>query len=250
MEGLLPQQPFDSIRRPGHESLHRSLYGVAHQRSPGFSSQSSQLRDVQKNGIEDTVLFEKSGGKLMPATTRDFGRQDPSQADGAAIVSSAEHPADEDDSVISISTSQQRPLSPLSSPSNDSPYGADFSAGSTSNSVLQGDVLVSRGSLQAREDYQASTRVPHADPTPSLEDRLTSSPHSDAPRKRHLISQGNHGLQQERIRRAGPEKLYLNTVIPSHPYRLEKTSPRTPLSASSETGKLRYKASPIANRSG
>ncbi|CAO3565040.1 unnamed protein product [Mortierella alpina] len=248
MEGLLSQQPFDSIPQPSYDSLHRSHYDAAVQRSPGSTSQPSRLSDFQKNGMEDTVLFEKSRGVLMPAATRGFGRQDRSRPDGAAIVSSMEHPANDDDGISFISASQQRPLSPLSSPSNDSPYGVKFSTGPTTNSERRD--VVSRGSLQAREDHQASTPVLRPDHSPFFEDHLKSSPLSDVPRKSHLIPQGDQGLQQERSRRTGPEKLYLNTVIPSHPYRLEKKSPRTPLSASSETGKPRYRASPIASRSG
>ncbi|KAF9984301.1 hypothetical protein BGZ75_004125 [Mortierella antarctica] len=247
MENLLARKSFDSIHRPDYESRHRSLYGVAHQRSSGPSSQSVRLSDFQENGIENTMLFAKGRDELMPAATT--LEQDRSQTDGATILRSAEHPAHDEDIVGFISASQQRPLSPLSSPRNDSRLGPKISTGPVSNSGHQGDA-VSKGSLQAGEDYQATTRVRHPDLFPLHEDRLVISSHAEAPRKRQLVHQGDHELQQERIRRAGSEKLHLNTVVPSHPYRLDKKSPRTPLSASSDMGKLGYKTSPITSRSG
>ncbi|KAF9558608.1 hypothetical protein EC968_006907 [Mortierella alpina] len=240
MDSLQARQSLDSIHRPGYESTHHS-YGVAHKRSSGFSSRSEQM--------EDRALFEKGRDELMPAVVLDFDRQKWSQVDESAAVRSTEHPADDENSVFSILANQPRPMSPLSSPSNDSRFGPKYTMGPKSNSGQQGDV-VSRGSLQAREDYEASTRVSDPVLLPLYEDRLTISSHADASRKRHLVHQGDHGLQQERNRPAGPEKLHLSTVFPSHPYRLGQRSPRTPLSASSDAGRLGYKGSSITSRSG
>ncbi|KAG0200775.1 hypothetical protein BGX28_006236 [Mortierella sp. GBA30] len=184
--------------------------------------------------------------------------QDQPVVNDATSVGSRRQSLSEDEGILSKHIMLQKPLPSMPSSAYGTHHGSESSTPPNPKPTWLDDTVV-RSSLRAGDHLQDSTsfRVPaHA---LSLNNQILSSTVDPTLDRAALLREGDSekGLQEplglgarlsslqresgKRIRRA--EKLHLTTVFPSHPYKVDKRSPRTPMSASSEIERHGFKQS-------